>query len=89
MRGRRVRVTSAYRWRRCRGGFQRELFPTRSPPSPLRLYEARKLIASGAAVLVDVLEQHEWDAGHAAEAVHMPIGELDAAERFLDSALRA
>lgn len=41
--------------------------------------EARPLIASGAAILVDVREQHEWDAGHAPEAVHMPIGELDAA----------
>jgi rhodanese-related sulfurtransferase len=43
------------------------------------LDEARALIASGAAVLVDVREQHEWDAGHVPEAVHMPIGELDAA----------
>lgn len=46
---------------------------------PITLDEARKLIASGAAVLVDVREQHEWDAGHAPEAVHMPIGELDPA----------
>ena len=46
---------------------------------PITLDEARELIASGAAVLVDVREQHEWDAGHAPEAVHMPIGELDAA----------
>ncbi len=46
---------------------------------PITLDEARKLIASGAAMLVDVREQHEWDAGHAPEAVHMPIGELDAA----------
>ena len=43
------------------------------------LDEARKLLSSGSAVLVDVREQYEWDAGHAAEAVHMPIGELDAA----------
>ncbi|MGH3973117.1 MAG: rhodanese-like domain-containing protein [Pseudonocardiaceae bacterium] len=43
------------------------------------LDEAHRLIISGSAVLVDVREQHEWDAGHAAEAVHMPIGELEAA----------
>lgn len=42
------------------------------------LDEARKLVSSGEAVLVDVREQHEWDAGHAPEAVHMPLGELDA-----------
>ncbi|MGH3943892.1 MAG: rhodanese-like domain-containing protein, partial [Pseudonocardiaceae bacterium] len=37
---------------------------------PIGLDEAHRLITSGAAVLVDVREQHEWDAGHAAEAVH-------------------
>lgn len=45
---------------------------------PIGLDQARRLISSGAAVLVDVREQHEWDAGHAAEAVHMPLGELEA-----------
>ncbi|MGH3797021.1 MAG: rhodanese-like domain-containing protein [Pseudonocardiaceae bacterium] len=43
------------------------------------LDEARSLLSSGAALLLDVREQHEWDAGHATEAVHMPIGQLDAA----------
>ena len=28
------------------------------------------------AVLLDVREQHEWDAGHAPEAVHLPATEL-------------
>ncbi len=32
-------------------------------------------------VLVDVREQHEWDRGHAPDAVHIPLGEL---ERRLD-----
>lgn len=27
-------------------------------------------------VLVDVREQHEWDAGHAPGAIHVPLGEL-------------
>ncbi len=53
--------------------------PDQITADPIGLDEARRLITSGAAVLVDVREQHEWDAGHAAEAVHMPIGELDAA----------
>lgn len=48
-------------------------------PAGISLDEAHRLLKSGAAVLVDVREQHEWDAGHAAEAVHMPIGELDPA----------
>ncbi|HEX2301266.1 MAG TPA: rhodanese-like domain-containing protein [Pseudonocardiaceae bacterium] len=48
-------------------------------PAGIDLDEARKLLSSGAAVLVDVREQHEWDAGHAEVAVHMPIAELDAA----------
>lgn len=29
-----------------------------------------------AAVMVDVREQHEWDAGHAPGAVHIPLGDL-------------
>lgn len=29
-------------------------------------------------MLVDVREQHEWDAGHAAHAVHVPLGDLAA-----------
>lgn len=48
-------------------------------PASVGLDEARALLSSGSAILLDVREQHEWDAGHAVEAVHMPIGELDAA----------
>lgn len=48
-------------------------------PTSVGLDEACTLLRSRAAILVDVREQHEWDAGHAAEAVHMPIRELDAA----------
>lgn len=52
---------------------------TSPDPAGVNLDEARTLLSSGAAILVDVREQHEWDAGHAVEAVHMPIGQLDAA----------
>ncbi|TWE10452.1 rhodanese-like domain-containing protein [Rudaeicoccus suwonensis] len=30
------------------------------------------------AVILDVREQNEWDAGHAANAIHIPLGELPA-----------
>ncbi|HEY6424796.1 MAG TPA: rhodanese-like domain-containing protein [Pseudonocardiaceae bacterium] len=53
--------------------------PDQATTETVDIDETRRLIASGAAVLLDVREQHEWDAGHAAAAVHMPIGELDAA----------
>ncbi len=38
--------------------------------------EAARLAASGAIVLLDVREPQEWEAGHAAEAVHLPLGQL-------------
>jgi rhodanese-related sulfurtransferase len=37
--------------------------------------EARELIEAGA-YLIDVRELDEWDAGHAPEAHHIPLGEL-------------
>ncbi|MGH3933236.1 MAG: rhodanese-like domain-containing protein [Pseudonocardiaceae bacterium] len=52
---------------------------TSPDPASVSLDEARALLRANAAILVDVREQHEWDAGHAAEAVHMPLRELDAA----------
>ena len=43
-----------------------EEVPMSSPdPAGVGLDEARKLLSSGSAILVDVREQHEWDAGHA------------------------
>lgn len=38
--------------------------------------EARKLIDAGAQV-VDVRDDHEWEAGHIPGAVHIPLPELD------------
>jgi rhodanese-related sulfurtransferase len=38
---------------------------------------AEQLLADGA-LLVDVREPEEWQAGHAAQAVHVPLGELGA-----------
>lgn len=42
--------------------------------------EARRRIDAGEAVLVDVREPGEWDAGHARDALHRPLGDLDPAE---------
>jgi rhodanese-related sulfurtransferase len=44
--------------------------------------EALRLQASGA-VLVDVREPGEWHAGHAPEAVHVPLREIGSAARQL------
>lgn len=49
-----------------------------TPAAMVDLAEARQLIEAGEAVLVDVREPHEWDAGHVPGALHIPIGELDA-----------
>jgi rhodanese-related sulfurtransferase len=40
---------------------------------------AVRLIEDSAAVLLDVREDDEWSAGHAPEAVHMRLGELNPA----------
>jgi rhodanese-related sulfurtransferase len=37
--------------------------------------EAVPLVEAGA-ILLDVREQHEWDAGHAPQARHLPMSEL-------------
>ena len=38
--------------------------------------EARRLVSEDDAVLLDVRAQFEWDAGHAPEAVLVPLGSL-------------
>jgi rhodanese-related sulfurtransferase len=38
--------------------------------------EARRLVAEEGALLLDVREPSEWQAGHAPEAVHVPLGSL-------------
>lgn len=39
--------------------------------------QAQRLVAEEGAMLLDVREPDEWAAGHAPEAVHMPLGQLD------------
>jgi rhodanese-related sulfurtransferase len=57
------------------------------PPNPLDVPEAwpvhaRDAAASGA-VLVDCRGPHEWEAGHAREAVHIPMPEIPRSLRQL------
>lgn len=40
------------------------------------LAEVRRSVQAGKAVLVDVREEAEWDNGHIAGAIHLPVGEL-------------
>jgi rhodanese-related sulfurtransferase len=40
--------------------------------------EAHELLAAGSAVALDVREDDEWQAGHIAGALHIPMGELGA-----------
>lgn len=38
---------------------------------------AQQMICAGTASLIDVREDDEWAAGHAPNAVHVPLGDLD------------
>lgn len=44
-------------------------------PAAVKAEEAVALVTDGA-VLVDVRENHEWKAGHAREAIHIPLARL-------------
>ena len=46
------------------------------PYDKITAIQAAQLVESGA-VLLDVREPHEWQAGHAPKARHIPLGELN------------
>lgn len=48
-------------------------------PPDIDAAAAMKLVKDSAAVLLDVREDDEWAAGHAPDAFHVPLGELDPA----------
>ncbi|WP_328885286.1 rhodanese-like domain-containing protein [Streptomyces sp. NBC_00316] len=50
----------------------------RRRPGRVTPAEACRRTADGAAVLLDVRETHEWNAGHAPVAVHLPLSRLAA-----------
>jgi rhodanese-related sulfurtransferase len=56
----------------------RNLFTSRTPS--VRATEAVELVR-GDAVLLDVREPAEWNAGHAPAAVHLPLGRIGEAAR--------
>lgn len=52
------------------------LFGSPSGGSRITAAQASRRVASGEAVLLDVREPAEWNAGHAPGAVHLPLGRL-------------
>ncbi|MEU3818298.1 rhodanese-like domain-containing protein [Streptomyces sp. NPDC030392] len=55
------------------------MFPLfRSGPGRLTPRQAHQQTGAQAAVLVDVRETPEWDAGHAVGALHLPLSRLEA-----------
>ncbi|MCX4800249.1 rhodanese-like domain-containing protein [Streptomyces sp. NBC_01214] len=50
--------------------------PARVSPARVTPAQAHQRTAGAAAVLLDVREQAEWDAGHAPGAVHAPLSRL-------------
>lgn len=50
-----------------------------TPDADIDPREAQRLAADGEALLLDVRELDEWDAGHAPGAIHVPLGALDPA----------
>ena len=51
------------------------MFPPQVPTTDVSELDAEHPVPEGV-VLLDVREQDEWDAGHAPDAVHIPLGEL-------------
>lgn len=59
-------------------GFLRLVAEAKKSVNEIGVAEARaKLAADPKVVLIDVREDHEWQAGHAAEAVHLGKGILE------------
>ena len=54
------------------------------PYQTVKAADAESLLAAGA-ILLDVRERHEWQAGHAPKARHIPLGQLAARYRELPS----
>ncbi|WP_329100042.1 rhodanese-like domain-containing protein [Streptomyces sp. NBC_01439] len=52
------------------------MFLFRRGPARITPAQAHRRTTDGAAVLLDVREQVEWDAGHAPGAVHAPLSRL-------------
>ena len=49
----------------------------RRPPTAVTANEAHSATQHGPAILLDVREPQEWQAGHAPQARHIPLGQLE------------
>ncbi len=49
------------------------------PPATVTVTDAAARASAGEVLLLDVREPHEWEAGHAADAVHLPLSAFDPA----------
>ncbi|MFF2958882.1 rhodanese-like domain-containing protein [Streptomyces sp. NPDC057963] len=58
----------------------------RRGPGRVTPAEAARRVADGTAVLLDVRESSEWDAGHAPDAIHLPLSRLAGGASLPDSA---
>ncbi|MEV6162470.1 rhodanese-like domain-containing protein [Streptomyces sp. NPDC052052] len=58
----------------------------RRGPGRVTAAEAARMTADGPAVLLDVRESSEWDAGHAPAALHLPLPRLAEGAPLPDSA---
>ena len=62
----------------------KKLFGTaQQEPTTVGVDAAKARIEAGAALLVDVREREEWQAGHVAGATHIPLGTLPGAASSL------
>ncbi len=53
--------------------------PAQHADDSVEVVHAARLLADEAAILLDVREHDEWQAGHSTEARHTPLGALDPA----------
>jgi rhodanese-related sulfurtransferase len=54
----------------------------------VQVEEARREIAGGDALAVDVRSEEEWSEGHVPGAIHLPDGDVDAATKPLEQGAR-
>lgn len=55
----------------------RRLLALFTRPATMTATEAHQAVTTGRAVLLDVREQSEWQAGHVPQARHLVLGQLD------------
>jgi rhodanese-related sulfurtransferase len=59
-------------------GYASDMAPSKSKSETIGIEEARREIAGGDALAIDVRSAEEWGTGHVPGAIHLPEGELPA-----------